>query len=124
MKVINLVTKKVAEKIFTREDYSLNRCSHHDYYSQFVNVGTIERLLKNISRSRIELSDDDCFNDIPNHTWDSIVLHPFELNSKAFEKSGEVRCPAVRTCLLKAAARQLKEQKGDAFVKWAVQQLK
>ena len=111
---------------FTRKDYLAKRCSHREYYGQFVNDGVKGVVLRSIGRKAILASTDENFNDIPLHRWDSLagyyqrVCHSgkFELTHSAlFYCCGRSICEAGSggvsandlVCVAKEAARQIRE---------------
>lgn len=118
----------------TRADYMAGRISHEDYYSQFVTPAILETVAKSIGRDRIKASTDPHFNDIPLHLWDRVsgwstlptvekcpccgqsrrVQRGGSENLKTFDAleliraAGEGVSASTITCILKAAARQIK----------------
>lgn len=95
-------------KQFTRKDYIDDKCTHFDYYNQFVNYETINRV-RHLS-SEITNSTDPHLNDIALRKWDILSLNAFSSlgvitanNTGGFSLSDSV-------CIFKAAARQLKEE--------------
>lgn len=92
---------------FTRQDYMNKLCTHEEYYAQFVNEGTKSLVLRCIGRERIVNSKDEHFNDIPLKLWDNLV--PKAPGSGKFKDAGDYYTLAGGVCMLKEAARQIKE---------------
>lgn len=109
--------------MFTRKDYMNKACTHREYYGQFVNDGVIRLVLHRIGRKAILGSTDPHFNDIPLHRWDALcgfdgrpysggtftggAVYP--LVAAKFKELGQHVSPSDLLCVLKEAARQIKE---------------
>ena len=94
---------------FYRDDYIAGRCTHREYYAQYV-TDEIRALVRDrIGEARIRSSVDAHFNDIPLHLWDSLDLY---IGAKEATRSPNVkyRCAAFSVCVFKEAARQIKEE--------------
>ena len=94
--------------IFTRKDYMSDKCTHKEYYSQFVTQDIKDHVIRALHQS-IAASKDSNFNDIPLDTWDRIGA--FSVQSAEFKKLGDFRTAAGVVCVLKEAARQIKAVK-------------
>ena len=116
---------------YTRKEYMAGKVSHNDYEAQFVNGEVINYVLRGIGRDRILASKDEHFNDIPLAKWDALCGVSFfgsqmsgspsfpnaflvglaNITTYAEEKSygAHVSC-SDGVCLLKAAARIIKER--------------
>lgn len=92
---------------YTRQDYMNNKCSHREYYAQFVTDDTKNYVLLRIGRDRIVNSKDEHFNDIPLKLWDLAVPHA--PGSRGFKEAGDWYSLGTGVCMLKEAARQIKE---------------
>ena len=83
---------------FSRQDYLDKKCSHSEYYSQWVTDATRATVTRNFGQ-KINQSADSFFNDIPLIEWDRLAF-------------GLSRSPdnslASRVCVLKEAARQIR----------------
>ena len=85
--------------------YLKGECTHREYYSQFVTDGIKGLVLKGIGFNAINNSQDAHMNDIPLKLWD--ILVPFiHVN---FKDTGDFRSIAGCVCVLKEAAKQIKE---------------
>lgn len=91
----------------TRADYMAGKCTHREYYGQFVNAGTKSVVLHGIGRELLLASKDEHLNDIPLALWDRLV--PEAPGSGGFAKAGDFYTIAGGVCLLKEAARQIVE---------------
>ena len=90
----------------TRKDYINGRCSHKEYYAQFVNDNAKLMILDSIGIDRIKKSKDGNFNDIPLKLWDSIGL-PSGI-SELLKQAGDYYTLAGQVCILKEGAREIK----------------
>lgn len=92
---------------FISDEESTER--HQKYYGQFVDDHVLLLLKRNITSSRIVNSTDPHFNDIPLKQWDALVpLLPRFVCDKLKEQ-GDYLTLATGICILKQAARQIKE---------------
>jgi len=82
--------------MFTRQDYLDNKCTHREYYAQFVTL-YIKAMVSNfIGINHIKASMDEHFNDIPLGLWDTLRCGGKTLSDNV--------------CIAKEAAKQLKEE--------------
>lgn len=96
--------------MFTRKDYVHDRkCSHREYYAQFVNDNTKQYVSRVIGVDKILNSTDEHFNDIALRNWDCLTGLP--LNS-IYEQVGDYHTLGNQVCIAKEAARQIKEERG------------
>lgn len=84
-------------------------CTHAEYYGQFVTAETKALVIRVIGLYRINNSKNEHFNDIPLSEWDRLV--PKAPGSGQFQKAGDFYTIAGGVCLLKEAARQIRESK-------------
>ena len=94
--------------IYTRKDYMTDKCTHAEYYGQLVTQGMKEHVARAIPQG-LARSTDPHFNDIPLATWDRIGS-VYRLLGPEFEKLGDFMSSAGLVCVLKEAARQVKEE--------------
>ena len=92
--------------IYTRKDYMSNKCTHEEYYGQLVTQGMKEHVARAIPQG-LAKSTDPAFNDIPLSTWDRLGM-VYNLTAE-FKELGDIRSKAGIVCVLKEAARQVKE---------------
>ena len=87
-----------------------NKCSHREYYAQFVTATTKLFVLRRIGEKALNNSTDEHLNDIPLSTWDGIgqliKSTPSDLKIK-MDEAGEGCSPATLVCIAKEAARQI-----------------
>ena len=102
------MAKKATDKATTctRRDYLENKCSHDEYYAQFVNEEVKSTLLQNIPKDEILQSKDEHFNDIPLKRWDALPLS--KGTADELRAKGDYPTLAGKVCIYKAAARQIK----------------
>lgn len=98
--------------MFTREDYIENRCTHRQYYGQFVTDRH-----KNLVISRFDAAElkeafikDEHLNLIRLVEWDNLTTIMInDSSNKALKDSGDYVTLCGRVCILKEAARQVVE---------------
>ena len=93
---------------YTRKDYMSDKCTHEEYYGQLVTQGMKEHIARAIPQG-LARSTDPHFNDIPLATWDRIGFMYHGLGPE-FKKLGDFMSKAGLVCVLKEAARQVKEE--------------
>lgn len=98
---------------FRRSDYMSGACTHREYYSQFVTERLKEKLLARMPEKRLRDSQCEHYNDIPLHLWDRISLIATSADTELREL-GDFPTLAGRVCILKEAAKQIKEGKANA----------
>lgn len=92
---------------FTRKDYISNKCSHNEYYDQFVNCARISTVSKIIGADKIKNSTQEHFNDIPLLKWDN--LGPLlRITRWEMDKVGDCLTLSHQVCVGKACARQIR----------------
>ena len=96
-------------KVFKRSDYMSGACTHREYYSQFVTNDIKTQLMARMPMKRWEKSTCEHFNDIPLHWWDRVSIIASRANAKLRE-CGDYPTHAGRVCILKEAARQIREK--------------
>lgn len=107
------MTTQVTPEIYTRQQYMQDSqvngtAAHRKYFGQFVNSGTIARVVNAIGKDKILNSTDPHMNDIPLVLWDRLT--PQLPGSAGFAKAGDYYTLSNGVCLAKEAARQWKEQ--------------
>lgn len=99
----------VKTKIFTRADYMSGKCTHDEYYDQFV-TEEIKGVVLEQFGSKIVNSSDPHFNDIDLKKWDNLA-NWFKSDSTLHDKLKEredVMTLSSLVCTLKAAARHIR----------------
>lgn len=91
-----------------RIEYLDHKCSHEEYYAQFVTPDIIRKVKRFIGVVAIKNSRDRSFNDIRMRRWDVITM-PYE-TQELMSMVGDFLTPAGKVCILKEAARQIKEE--------------
>jgi hypothetical protein len=89
----------------TRKMYLQGECTHREYYSQFVTDAIIRIVRNSIGMDAINNSKDEHMNDIPLQLWDRLT-HVIHCN---FDAAGDFRTNSGCVCVLKEAAKQIKE---------------
>lgn len=103
------MTRKEYLAPFISSDEAATR--HRKYYAQFVTEGVLLLVEKGIGAERIAGSKDGAFNDIPLHRWDALVssLHTHGVAAR-LKELGDYLTLGTGVCVLKEAAKQLKER--------------
>lgn len=95
---------------YTRKDYMAHKCTHDEYYSQFVDDSILDLVSSYIGRRAITKSTDPHFNNIELSRWDNlhlpILLHCGALLARGNSSGGVSLSDTV--CVAKAAARMIK----------------
>ena len=102
--------------IQTRQDYMDKKVSHSDYFRQFVTPSIIALVKSRIGVDAIANSTDEHLNYIPLAKWDSLhVVHTGRgmyssiACGEKIKLAGEGNSVSTGTCILKQAARMIKE---------------
>ena len=101
----------------TRADYLAGKCSHDDYYSQFVTPAVLSRVKLYIGEKRIRQSSDPHFNDVPLVLWDHLNLQT-AIHVETWRTANEYKGTPGKfpwslsdsVCIGKRAAKIIKEQ--------------
>lgn len=89
--------------MFTRSDYLENKCSHSEYYGQFVTQLIKDSLVVRFTEEGLieAYKQDEHFNNIPLNKWG------YYSNHKKFKEFGDFYSLAGAVCIEKEAARQI-----------------
>ena len=111
--------------MFTRKDYLDKKCTHRQYWAQFVTRSMRELVRRRIGLERLQSSSNEYFSDVTTlSAWDEMKNATFTMLDQ--QKWREIQYPEYtdpgsigwsssdNTCLLKEAARQLVEESVDA----------
>ena len=90
----------------TRKEYLDGKCTHEEYYGQFVSRVTKYRVLAHIRMDKLKKSKDEHLNDIPLRIWDN-ASNNFPHVSTKMEECGDYLTLAGCVCIIKESARQL-----------------
>jgi len=94
--------------MITRKDYLEGRATHSEYYGQFVAASHFALL--NQFHEKIKNSTEKYFNDIPLSFWDWLALPAPTYTERKMKEAGDYVTRAGAVCVIKEAARQLKEK--------------
>jgi hypothetical protein len=99
--------------MYTRQNYLNKKCSHREYYSQFVNEAVRRRVQYCIPKDKLLACKDlENFNDIPLAKWDMILTSTFlglGAIKKKLKEAGDSSTLAGLVCIAKEAAKQIVE---------------
>lgn len=84
---------------------------HRAYYAQMVSEDVLACVLAHISITRIDASKDPHFNDIAMHLWDVAASACRDCITQSMKLHGDRPTAAGLVCVVKEAARQIKERK-------------
>ena len=87
-------------KKFSRADYMSGKCSHSEFYGQWVTDYTRQLVSEQFGNDLIKASKDEHFNDIPLRQWDRLA---------SFVECYPDNSLSSRVCILKEAARQIRD---------------
>lgn len=105
--------------MLSRAYYLAGRCSHEEYYGQFVTQATLELVKTHIGIDRIRASLDPHLNDIPLKEWDDLSeLARHTVRTRILRDAEAPALPpgqypwslSLSICILKEAARRIKQQ--------------
>lgn len=94
--------------MLTRQDYLNGKCTHSEYYAQFVTEGTKKMLISRFGIKKIKeaFTENEHFNSIRLQEWDS--MRPLmRVNMKDY---GDYLTLAGSNCILREAARQIAKE--------------
>ncbi len=95
----------------TRQDYMAGKCTHREYYAQFVTPDIKQIVKQRIGLDAIQRSADPNLNDIPLGKWDVATGFPNRvLGHRQLKEAGDNCTLSSGVCILKEAARQLAEE--------------
>lgn len=90
----------------TRKDRLENRCTHREYYAQFVTEDIRRMVVDRFGMDRLQRSTDPHLNDIPLQHWDALGV-PFPRHIAEWMRAeGDFPTMAGWVCIAKEAARQ------------------
>lgn len=94
--------------MYTRQDYVDHKCTHSEYFRQFVNSMQKRMILSRWTAEELAKAweNDEAFNTqfTPIREWDKILC---PVDPRLLDAVGESSTPPTRTCILKEAARQI-----------------
>ena len=96
--------------MISRQDYLAGKCTHREWYGQFVTRSIRYQVGGRIGIDRIKSSTDPAFNDIPLSEWDSFKGEAWGLTNK-LKEAGDYLTLSAYVCVAKEAAQQIREGK-------------
>ena len=93
----------------TRKDYMDKRCTHREYYAQFVTDGTRQAVARSIGLDTLFGSRDANLNDIPLKRWDNLMGILTSSVNQGLHAVGDYPTLAGKVCIAKEAALQVIE---------------
>lgn len=103
---------------FGRVDYLAKRCTHREYYAQFVTPEIRSAVLRAFPLKRLrETSDQKNLNSIPLNQWDLLAGgYSTQLCATKLREAGDGCSLASSVCIPKEAAKQLIEESNPSLV--------
>jgi len=97
---------------FTQADYMNGKCTHRQYYAQFVTPAIMEGVVARFGKEKLAncLARDGNLNNIPLHKWDGLAGNFVKEVSEAMKAHGDFASLAGMVCVLKEAAKQAVER--------------
>lgn len=102
------MSKETATKN-TRQAYLDGKCSHREYYGQFVNASVLAIVASHVGKDAILKSSDEHLNDIPLKRWDAVFHACPAWIAAAMREAGDFPTLAGMVCIAKEAANQIRE---------------
>ena len=97
----------------TRQDYISGKCTHREYYAQFVTPEIRQMVITRFGADLLKsaLAKDENLNGVPLHQWDNLTGFPNHALAYARLKAAGDHCTlSSGVCILKEAARQVAEE--------------
>lgn len=102
--------------MYTRQDYLDHKCTHREYYAQFVNDLQKRMIFEVWSAKELARAweDNEAFNthETKVERWDRIAC---PIDHRIMDEAGEHSAKAMRVCVLKEAAKQIVENFYEQF---------
>lgn len=100
--------------MYTRQQYLNKKCTHREYYKQFVDNAVLKVVEQRFTLDRLRRAyeEDENFNTIHLMYWDNLtrgLLYNWNVLD-VMDKTGETYSLSTGVCILKAAARILVER--------------
>lgn len=98
--------------MFSRLDYIQNKCTHHQYYEQFLNDNIVGFVRSAFPEGVLKGSKDPHFNDIDLYRWDRLAPVVISLCAPGIFKkiTGSGNCSLSDTvCIAKTAAKRIRD---------------
>jgi hypothetical protein len=92
-----------------RQDYMSGKCTHREYYGQYVTKRVIEKVRRYVGKEAILASRDEHLNDIKLAVWDGLGMFWPKSEAEKMRANGDFLTAAGKVCILKEAAQQIKE---------------
>lgn len=98
-------------KKFTRQDYLDSKCTHSEYYGQFVGSYTKSLIVSVFGVDKIKelFKEDANLNNVPLYKWD-LLAGRFDSPVQKMRDLGDYPTLAGKVCILKESARQIATQ--------------
>lgn len=100
---------------YSREDYMAKRCTHREYYGQFVTPAIKQMVISRFGIPTLLRSTDKHLNDIPLHQWDALAgcrMRGSELIGTPTPRIEDGSLSST-VCTFKEAAKQIIEEEKE-----------
>jgi len=98
---------------FTRQDRMTGKCTHREYYAQFVTEAHIQNVAKFVGHDRLLNSQDEHLNDIPLYVWDRLAMFQVGYMRKWTAAGNKSISQSDLVCISKEAAKQYIERRTE-----------
>lgn len=102
--------------MYTRQDYLNHKCTHREYFAQFVNVMQKRIITEQWTPKKLARSweNDEAFNTRLTSIaqWDRL---PCPTDHRLLDAAGEHSTPSTLVCILKEAAKQIVDEHYEKF---------
>jgi hypothetical protein len=99
--------------MYTRRDYLNKKCTHREYYAQFVTTSYVNSVASKIGLSRLLKSEDPDFNDIPLREWDMLPI-PVGTHSLMISLEDYLTMAGAVSMSKEAARQAVEKHKGES----------
>ena len=96
--------------MFTRKDYLKGKCTHREYYAQFVDEPLRHYVQLSVGFDVICNSTEPAFADVPLYRWERTVESCNRHASYRLTEAGDFQSMATGVCIAKEAAQQIKDR--------------
>jgi hypothetical protein len=100
------------DDMYTRIERLENKCTHREYFAQFVNTNVLSLVENTFGRAHLKraIATDEHLNNIPLSKWDSLVPRLGTYIANQLQMVGDWLTLGSGVCILKEAAKQITEK--------------
>ncbi len=96
---------------FSRADYLARKCTHREYYSQFVSNSLVSQMASRFGKEHLKecFLTDEHLNNIPLKIWDGLEMAYRSAFYHNVKEAGDTYSQSSGVCILKESAKQAAE---------------